>query len=184
MNNAIKSVALGKWMIVLGIAFQFIPGLLGAFLGGGDDSGIVKLLAIVGLILFPVGIVLLIVGAIRRRSLVKEGGATVQTPRTKASLIVWNVLAVILSLPVTFAIIFAGGMASDSGTSSAYATTYVIIGFGVLYFLFTLFCVYMSQSRRSLKWTIWAMAFPAVLIGISMLAPLILLPLLYSAGVR
>jgi len=177
-------------MIIIGAGLHFIPGILSSFFGfylGQAISTGLEMLSYVSIPLFILGLIIFFTGKAKKRKLAQESAAAgeVVAPvqRTRKSLIGWNILAVILSLPVTFAIIFAGGMAGAPGPS-AYAGAYTIMGFGALYFLFTLFCIYMSQAKRSLKWTVWPMIFPAILIGLSMLAPLIILPILYSAGLR
>ena len=175
-------------MIVGGAALFFIPGMISAFFGfyiGRSISIGLEMLSYLSIPLLIIGVFVFLVGRAKKRKLVQEGtvnGAMMSMQRSRKSLIVWNILAVILTLPVTFTTVLVGTMASDSGTSSAYTAGYIIMGFGVFYFLFVLFSIYMSHKKRSLKWAIWPMVFPAILIVISMLAPLILLPLLYSAS--
>lgn len=190
LHDETKPVRVGKWLLVVGVALFFIPGILTAFFGFYLGPAITSGLDILSYVSVP----LILVGAIllfRNRKKKLNSAEAVSVPaalpggtRSRGSLVGWNILAVLLSLPVTFAIIFAGGMAGDQGTPSAYIGSYVIMGFGVLYFVSTIFCVLMSQKWRSLKWTLWPMVVPGILILISVLSPLILTPLLYFSGLR
>lgn len=168
----------GKWILTIGVALMFIPGMITSFYGIHLSAGVESSLNALGYLSLPFiilgGLVFMITSMKLKKEAMLHAGSPVAEPRSWKSLIVWNVLAILLSIPTSFAIMFGGGMMGDSGTQSAYVTAYIIVGLGALYFFGTVFCVVMSQKKRSLKWTLWPMVLPVIVIGASMLGPLII----------